>query len=61
MCNAVQEYLVYYYTERTHPGLDNELIVPLGGPPNVDTELNATERLGGLLRAYHRAAILIPG
>ena len=56
MCNAVREYLVHYHTERNHQGLDNELIVPLSGPPNIDTEINATERLGGLLRAYHRAA-----
>ena len=61
MCNAVQEYLVYYHTERTHQGPGNELIVPLGGPPNVDTAIHATERLGGLLRVYHRAAILILG
>lgn len=42
--------------DAAHQELDNELIVPLSGPPNIDTEINATERLGGLLRAYHGAA-----
>ena len=55
-CNAVREYLEHYHTERNHQGLDNELIVPFEAPPNVDAEIKATERLGGLLRAYRRVA-----
>ena len=56
MCNAVREYLVHYHTERNHQGLDNELIVAPGEPPNIDAEIKTTERLGGMLRSYHRAA-----
>ena len=56
MCNSVREYLAHYHTERNHQGLDNELIVPLAHAPDVDTEIKTTERLGGLLRTYRRAA-----
>jgi hypothetical protein len=56
MCNSVREYLAHYHTERNHQGLDNELIVPLEPPPDLDAEVKATERLGGLLRPYRRAA-----
>jgi hypothetical protein len=56
MCNAVREYLAHYHTERNHQGLDNKLIVPLEPPPDVDAEINTTERLGGSLRTYRRAA-----
>ena len=55
MCNAVREYLAHYHTERNHQGLDNELIVPLERPPELETEVKTTERLGGLLRSYRRA------
>ena len=36
--------------------LDNKLIVPMDRPPDVDAEIETTERLGGLLRSYRRAA-----
>ncbi len=54
--NAVREYLAHYHTERNHQGLENELIVPLERPPDTDAPIEATERLGGLLRSYRRAA-----
>jgi putative transposase len=54
--NAVRAYLVHYHTERNHQGIDNELIVPLSRPPDMDAEIETTERLGGLLRSYKRAA-----
>jgi putative transposase len=54
--NTVREYLADYHTERNHQGLDNELIVPLERPPDTDASIEATERLGGLLRSYRRAA-----
>ena len=58
MCNAVREYLAHYHTERNHQGLDNELIVPLERPPDFETEVKTTERLGGLLHSYHLSEIL---
>ena len=35
---------------------DNKRIVPLDRPPDIDAEIETTERLGGLLRSYRRAA-----
>jgi putative transposase len=53
---AVRAFLVHYHTERNHQGLDNELIVSMDRPPDIDAEIETTERLGGLLRSYRRAA-----
>jgi len=47
---AVRAFVTHYHTERNHQGLDNERIVPLEQPPDMDTEIETTERLGGLLR-----------
>ncbi|MDF1844300.1 MAG: integrase core domain-containing protein [Rubripirellula sp.] len=54
--NAVKTYLAHYHTERCHQGLGNELIVPLEYPPDTGAKIKTTERLGGLLRSYRRAA-----
>jgi transposase InsO family protein len=54
--SAVREYLLHDHTERNHQGLDNQLIVPLERPPDTDSPIEATERLGGLLRSYRRTA-----
>lgn len=41
--------------ERNHQGLENRLIDPGGGPPPAAAGLvHCRERLGGLLRYYHR-------
>jgi hypothetical protein len=56
---AVGAFLVHYHTERNHQGLVNELIVPLAQQPNINAEIETTERLGGLLRSYRRAAQLV--
>ncbi|MGB0600013.1 MAG: integrase core domain-containing protein [Rubripirellula sp.] len=53
---SVRAYLEHYHTERNHQGLGDELIVPMDRPPNMDTEVETAERLGGLLRSYQRAA-----
>ncbi len=53
---AVRSFLVHYHTERNHQGLGNELIVLMDRPPDLDAEIETTERLGGLLRSYRRAA-----
>ena len=54
--NAVREYLAHYHNERCHQGLGNQLIVPMAHPPDTGNEIETTERLGGLLRSYRRAA-----
>lgn len=53
---AVRKYLEHYHAERCHQGLGNELILPMEHPPNLDADIESTERLGGLLRFYRRAA-----
>ena len=41
--------------ERNRQGLENRIIVPEVGPAEAG-EMNCRERLGGLLRNYHRDA-----
>ena len=56
--NAVSQYVRHYHTERNHQGLDNVLLS--GDRPDSnqsdDGEVLYRERLGGLLRYYHRKA-----
>src|SRR5262249_42699727 len=51
----LDEFVVRYHGERTHQGCGNELIPP-AVPAAGGTEVRCRERLGGLLRYYHRAA-----
>ena len=51
---AVREHVEHYNAERPHQGLGNELIA--GTPALGAGEVVEHERLGGLLRSYHRAA-----
>ena len=53
---AVNQFLIHYHEERCHQGSENNLIVVMERPPDVDANLETTERLGGLLRSYRRAA-----
>jgi putative transposase len=52
---TVREYVEHYPAERNHQGLGNELIEPeeVGA---VAGKIECHERLGGLLKYYHRAA-----
>jgi putative transposase len=55
LLRVLDEFVAHYHGERNHQGLGNDLITPeprpLGG-----TQVHCRERLGGLLRYYHRAA-----
>ena len=53
---AVREYLIHYHEERNHQGLDNQLIIPMKKPPDSSEPIQTTERLGGMLKSYRRAA-----
>ena len=49
--------LEHYLADRCQQGLGNELIVPPERPPDVNADLETTERFGGLLlRSYRGAA-----
>ena len=53
---AVVEYRAHYHTERNHQGLDNAIIAPVPGPARSFGRVRCRERLGGMLRYYHRHA-----
>ena len=54
--NAVREYVAHYHAERNHQGLGNELIEPEQGIDADAGTIQCRERLGGMLKYYHRRA-----
>ena len=54
--NTVKEYTEHYHLERNHQGLDNELIEQSSCPVIAGNEVDCRERLGGVLKYYHRRA-----
>ncbi len=54
--NAVRQYLEHYHSERNHQGLGNRLIEPDHDVGGVAGTVGCRERLGGLLKYYHRQA-----
>ncbi len=54
--NAVGQFLLHYHGERNHQGLENEIIEPGEEFRHDADEIECRERLGGLLRYYHRRA-----
>jgi transposase InsO family protein len=53
---AIGEFVTHYHHERNHQGLGNVLIFPTGVHPRRDGRVACRERLGGVLKYYHRAA-----
>jgi len=49
------EFVAHYHGERNHQGLGNALITPAAAVAG-GTQVRCRDRLGGLLRYYHRAA-----
>lgn len=54
--NAVCEFLAHFHLERNHQGLDNKLIQPGAEANRSQGEIQCRNRLGGMLRYYHREA-----
>ena len=54
--NAVTEYLVHFHTERHHQGLDHRIPQPGAEAGQTVGTITCRERLGGLLKYYHRQA-----
>jgi putative transposase len=52
---VVREYVAHYNGERPHQGLGGRFIVPPANE-NMTASIQCRERLGGLLRFYHRQA-----
>ena len=53
---AVGEFITHYHQERNHQGVGNRLIAPVAAPTISDGRILSCERLGGLLKYYHRPA-----
>jgi len=53
---AVREYAAHYHSERNHQGIDNRLIEPDARPGSTARAIECVQRLGGMLRFYHRTA-----
>ena len=53
---VLSEYLVHYHAERNHQGKGNVLLFPTATQAmnRVDRSVACKERLGGLLKYYHR-------
>ena len=56
MRRAAREYIVHYHQERNHQGLGSKLIDPARHVGEANGEIQCRERLGGVLRYYHRHA-----
>ena len=55
LLRALDAFVAHYHRERNHQGLGNELITPATAAAR-GTRVRCRDRLGGLLRYYHRAA-----
>ena len=53
---ALYNYTVHYHEERNHQGKSNVLLFPQKTKPPITADIECQERLGGLLRYYHRQA-----
>ena len=55
---TLHEYLAHYHGERNHQGKDNVLLFPVmtADTCNAEGTIACRERLGGLLKHYHRDA-----
>jgi putative transposase len=56
LLRAVEQFLIHYHSERAHQGLGHQILEP--GPEVGQTagDIVCRERLGGLLKYYHRRA-----
>jgi transposase InsO family protein len=53
---TTREYTAHYHRERNHQGIGNRLIEPGDCPASTISAIECFQRLGGLLRFYHRSA-----
>ena len=53
---ALDNYMPHYHEERNHQGKSNVLLFPQKVKSRSDAAIECHQRLGGLLRYYHRKA-----
>lgn len=55
LSHVLKEYTVHYHQERNHQGIGNTLVIPQPAPEiSSEGNVECRERLGGLLKFYHR-------
>lgn len=54
--HAVTNFVAHFHAERKHQGLDNKVVQPNDSVGKTTGEIVCGERLGGLLKYYHRRA-----
>ncbi len=54
LVRAIAEYAAHYHDERSHQGIGNEIVS--GAKDQGEGVVETRERLGGLLKYYHRRA-----
>ena len=54
---AISEYIDHYHIKGCHQGLDGQLIEPDETAGRTEGRVVCRERLGGMLRYYHREAV----
>lgn len=52
--HVIDEYMQHYHVERNHQGLENRLILSTTERASCSDDFACRERLGGLLKYYHR-------
>jgi putative transposase len=53
---ALSEYVDHFHAERNHQGKGNVLLFPRATDQQREAPVRCRERLGGILRYYHREA-----
>jgi putative transposase len=53
---ALDNYTVHHHEERNHQGKGNVLLFPQKAKSHTTADIECHQRLGGLLRYYHRKA-----
>ena len=53
---SIAQFVEHYHAERNHQGLENKLIDPGERVGSAEGEIVCQERLGGMLKYYHRQA-----
>jgi transposase InsO family protein len=53
---AISQYVEHFHQERNHQGLSNRLIDPSDETVAIAGSIECRERLGGMLKNYHRRA-----
>jgi len=56
---ALDNYMPHYHEERDHQGKSNVLLFPQKVKSRSDAAIECHQRLGGLLRYYHRKAACV--